>query len=214
MNDTIRIMIVEDNQAFTESLKNMIKLSSNSTCVATFDNAEDCLSAFESNHAPEADIILLDLQLPGKNGMSLIPVLHQQAPKLRIIVLTQNDDYHTALEAIRIGVSGYLVKDLPIADIRSAISEIHNGGSVIDPVLSQAVLTVLNSKNFIDNNPLSPQERKVLELMAMGYVKKEVADSLELSYSAVALYTQNIYKKLQAPNITAAVASAIRKGLI
>lgn len=214
MTSPIRIIVVEDNKRYAESLKAIIETAKDMLWVVRFASSEACIASFNSEQAPEADIILLDLKLPGKNGLSLVPVLKQFAPAANILVITQNDDYHTTLEAIQLGVSGYILKDAGIADIRNAIRDIHEGGSVIDPQLSRLVLTALTSDDATIDNPLSQRERQVLELMAMGYVKKEVADQLGLSYRAIALYTENIYKKLQVPNIAAAVAAAYRRNLI
>ncbi len=214
MTKTIRIVVVEDNKRFAESLKKIVEMGEDMTWVARFTSSEACLDAFKSEQAPDVDVILLDLQLPGKNGLTLVPTLKEVAPEANILVLTQDDDYHTTLEAIRLGVSGYILKDAGIADIRNAIREVHEGGSVIDPQLSRLVLNALMSDDSSIDNPLSRRERQVLELLAMGYVKKEVADQLDLSYRAVALYTENLYKKLQVPNIAAAVATAYRRNLI
>lgn len=214
MNEPIQIAIVEDNHAFAKSLRKMMEISGNLSCSACFSNAEDCVSALKSEASLEADVILLDLHLPGKNGLTLVPILRQTLPEADIIVLTQNDNYLTTLEAIRLGVSGYILKDSSIAEIRNAIADVHAGASVIDPQLSRIVLNALSSDESPENNVLSTREKQVLELMAMGYVKKEVADKLDLSYRTVAQYTENIYKKLQVPNVAAAVATAIRKGLI
>jgi DNA-binding NarL/FixJ family response regulator len=146
--------------------------------------------------------------------MSLIPFLRQTAPQAGILVLTSNDDYRTVLEAIQLGVDGYVLKDTPVAALRQAILDVHEGGTVIDPQLSRLVLKAFQDKGNGEDNPLSKRERQVLELMAMGYAKKDVANELGISYSAVALYAANIYQKLQVPNIVAAVSTAIRKGLI
>jgi len=214
MSNPIRVIVVEDNKRFAESLKEIVEMETGMTWVARFASSEACLDAFNEGQAPEVDVVLLDLQLPGKNGLTLVPTLKEVAPEANILVLTQNDDYLTTLEAIRLGVSGYILKDTGIADIRNAIREVHEGGSVIDPQLSRLVLNALTSDDSTIDNPLSPRERQVLELLAMGYVKKEVADQLDLSYRAVALYTENVYKKLQVPNIAAAVATAYRRNLI
>jgi DNA-binding NarL/FixJ family response regulator len=125
-------------------------------------------------------------------------------------VLTSDRDYHTTIEAIRLGVSGYILKNASIGEIRSAIYELNDGASIIDPQLARLVLNALCSDSTGGYGPLSEREHQVLELMAMGFVKKQVADRLDISYSAVAQYTESIYKKLQVPN----VAAAIRKGLI
>ena len=211
MTQPIRILIIEDNRQYIESLKQMIDLSDRMEFVAAYTSAE----AYMDSPQETADIVLLDLHLPGKGGLQLVPELTKELPDGNILVLTQNDDYHTTLEAIRLGVSGHLLKDAPIASIREAIIEVHEGGSVIDPQLSRIVLKVLSSGSDLESkNILTKREQQVLEFLAMGYVKKEVAARMNVSYSAVAQYTENIYKKLQVPNIAAAVAAAIRKGLI
>lgn len=211
MTQPIRILIIEDNRQYIESLKQMIELSDRMEFVAAYTSAE----AYLDSPQETADIVLLDLHLPGKSGLQLVPELTKELPDSNILVLTQNDDYHTTLEAIRLGVSGYLLKDAPIASIREAIIEVHEGGSVIDPQLSRIVLKVLSGGSDLESgNILTKREQQVLEFLAMGYVKKEVAARMKVSYSTVAQYTENIYKKLQVPNIAAAVAAAIRKGLI
>lgn len=198
---------------FTESLKEMIELSGRLEFSASFYSAEQCLDTLK-NEQPKADVVLLDLHLPGKNGMTLIPDLRRLLPQANIIVLTSNNDYQTTVEAIRLGVSGYILKNASIGEIRSAIYDVYEGASIIDPQLSRLVLNALGTSVDGNSGTLTGRERQVLELMAMGCVKKEVADRLGISYSTVAQYTENIYKKLQVPNVAAAVAAAIRKGLI
>ena len=214
MSNPIRIIIVEDNKAFAASLNKMLRISDNMSCLATYHSVEACIKALNEGSMPESDILLLDLHLPGENGLKLVPFLRESMPEMDIIVLTQNDDYLTTLEAIKLGVSGYILKSSSISDIRTAIWEVNEGGSVIDPQLSRLVLSSLSSEKHNGQSILSSRERQVLELLALGYVKKEVADKLDISYRTVAQYTESIYKKLQVPNVTAAVAAAIRKGLI
>lgn len=214
MKPPIRIAAVEDNPAYARSIQEIITISDGMECCGVYQSAEECTEAFQSANPPQVNVILLDLKLRGKSGMTLIPFLRKAAPEAGILVLTSNDDYRTTLEAIQLGVVGYVLKDTPVAALRQAILDVHEGGTVIDPQLSRLVLNAFQDKGSGDDNPLSKREREVLELMALGYVKKDVANELGLSYSAVALYTANIYEKLQVPNIAAAVSTAIRKGLI
>lgn len=214
MNGTIRILIVEDNQVFAESLTTMIEIAHNMTLTATYGSAEKCMAAINSESPPESDLILLDLHLPGKNGITLIPTLRKTLPDADILILTQDDDHLTTLEAIRLGVAGYILKDSSITEIRDAIQDVHDGASIIDPQLSRLVLNALSSNKFTLPNPLNAGEQSVLDLLAMGYIKKEIADRLNMSYRSVSKKTERIYKKLQVPNVAAAVATAIRKGLI
>ena len=210
----IQIAVVEDNPAYARSIQEIIASSEGMECYGVYHTAEDCSQAFQTGNPPRVDVILLDLKLPGTSGMTLIPFLRKVTPQAGILVLTSNDDYRTTLEAIQLGVVGYVLKDTPVAALRQAILDVHEGGTVIDPQLSRLVLKAFQDKGNGEDNPLSKRERQVLELMAMGYAKKDVATELGVSYSAVALYTANIYEKLQVPNIAAAVSTAIRKGLI
>jgi DNA-binding NarL/FixJ family response regulator len=215
MPETLKILIIEDNRQYTESLKRMIQVSEQMEFATNYTSAEAYLEHPRGADLKTIDVILLDLHLPRKSGLQLIPILRKEMPESNILILTQNDDYHTTLEAIRLGVSGYLLKDSPIAAIREAIIEVHDGGSVIDPQLSRIVLKALSGSSDPDGgNLLTSREQQVLELMAMGYLKKEVADQMGVSYRTIAQYTEGIYKKLQVPNVAAAVAAAIRKGLI
>lgn len=210
----IRITVIEDNPAYARSIQKIIATAENMDCIAVYDSAEEYELELQSLQHLTGDVILLDLRLPRKTGMELIPILRQAVPDSAILVLTQNDDYHSVLEAIRLGVVGYILKDTPVAGIRRAIQEVYDGGSVIDPQLARLVLKTFSNPQEAVKNLLSEREREVLELMAQGHLKKEVADRLGLSYATVAFYTANIYKKLQVSNVAAAVSIAIRKGMI
>lgn len=215
MPEVIKISIIEDNPQYTQSLQTMISVSERMEFIACYESGESYLESLDKNTVEDADIVLLDLHLPGKSGLQLIPIIRKEMPDSNILVLTQNSDYQTTIEAIRLGVAGYLLKDSPIASIREAITELHQGHSIIDPQLSRIVLQVLSGNSEVSNeNLLTEREQQVLELLATGYVKKEVGQHMEISYRTVSQYTENIYKKLQVPNVAAAVAAAIRKGLI
>lgn len=214
LTDTmISISLVEDNANYLAFLKEFIQLESHFELKHSYISAEDFLSNIE-NCCQDTDLILLDLNLPGQSGLEIIPNIKAIKSCLNIIVLTSNDDYLKTLEAIKLGISGYLLKDSPIDDIRRAILDVTEGGCVIDPKLSRLVLNTLSNPEEYSENPLSQRETQVLELLALGKVKKEVASELDLSYRAIALYTENVYKKLQVSNVAAAVATAIRKGYI
>jgi DNA-binding NarL/FixJ family response regulator len=210
----IEILIVEDNAAYLDTLKEMIEATDDMTLHTAWRSAESAVNALCHGDFPSEALLLLDLNLPWDGGLSVIPAFRKACPEGNVVVLTQNDNELVVLEAIQAGAVGYLLKDSPIAELRAAIRDIHGGGSVIDAKFSRYVLQALGGHTESNQEVLSPREHQVLELMAMGKGKKEVADQLDISYHAVALYTRNIYKKLESPNITAAVATAIRRGLI
>lgn len=210
----IEILIVEDNSAYLDTLKEMIEHTEGMKYLTAWRNAESAVKQLRHETFPADAQLLLDLHLPGDGGLTIIPAFRHACPDGNVIVVTQNDNELAVLEAIQAGAVGYLLKNSPIAELRAAIREIHSGGSFIDAKLSRHVLHALGGRSENGESVLSSRELQILELMAMGKVKKEVADELGISYHAVALYTRNVYKKLEAPNITAAVATAIRRRLI
>lgn len=211
MTDSIRIHIIEDNRNYLNSLKQALTLLEG----VEYSGGYGSFEAFR-NTPPEApDCILLDINLPGISGLDALIELKQMIPTTEIIMLTQNDDYPNVLTAIQRGASGYIIKGGSVKEIHQAILDVHHGASVIDPRLSRIVLTTLTGvPSETTDNPLSEREAQVLSGLADGLTKKEVAALLKLSYHTIDLYTRNIYEKLKAPNIAAAIATAIRKGHI
>lgn len=213
MKAPVRILIIEDNQNYLNSLKQTLKLLDG----VEFADGYNSFEAFQLASPEAPDLILLDINLPGSSGLEALPKIKQMMPATEIIMLTHNDDYTNVLESIRKGASGYILKGGSIKDIHQTILDVSDGAAIIDPRLSRIVLTTLagsSAPSPTKENPLSKRESAVLKAMADGLTKKEVAESLNLSYHTVDLYTRNIYNKLKAPNIAAAIATAIRKGHI
>lgn len=211
MKDLIRILIIEDNQNYLNSLKQAMTLLEG----VEYSDGYGSFEAFRDAAPKAPDIILLDINLPGQSGLDALPEIKQMMPNTDVIMLTQNDDYPNVLTAIQRGAAGYIIKGGSIKDIHQAILDVADGASVIDPRLSRIVLTTLaGTSPDTKENPLSAREVEVISAMADGLTKKEVAETLGLSYHTIDLYTRNIYEKLKSPNIAAAVATAIRKGLI
>jgi|TARA_B110000967_G_scaffold209316_1_gene264905 DNA-binding NarL/FixJ family response regulator len=211
MTDSIRILIIEDNQNYLNSLKQALTLLDG----VEYSDGYGSFEAFRDAAPAAPDCILLDINLPGISGLDALIELKQMMPATEVIILTQNDDYPNVLTAIQRGASGYIIKGGSVKGIHQAILDVNHGASVIDPRLSRIVLTTLaGTKTNTKENPLSDREAEVLKSLADGLTKKEVAEVLSLSYHTIDLYTRNIYEKLQSPNIAAAIATAIRKGLI
>lgn len=210
MKDPIRILIIEDNQNYLNSLEQAMTLLDGVEYASGYGSFE----AFQHAGPDAPDLILLDINLPGISGLDALPELKQMMPATEVIMLTQNDAYPNVLTAIQRGASGYIIKSGSVKEIHQAILDVHQGASVIDPRLSRIVLSTLAGTPNTQENPLSEREVEVLNALADGLTKKEVAHTMDLSYHTIDLYTRNIYEKLKSPNIAAAIATAIRKGLI
>lgn len=174
----ITLAIVEDSPSYSKSLLDIIELAEGMTCLGNFQAAEPCVKALKEGALPSPNVLLLDLNLPGENGLKMLPLLKKQTPQTEIIILTQNSKYQTALEALHLGATGYLLKGASVQEIRQVIRDVAEGGTHIDPQLSRAVLNVLCGHNTPKQSPLSPREIEILELLAQGFCKKEVADKI------------------------------------
>ena len=209
MSHEIQVHVIEDNRNYLHSLKQALELMEGVAFAGGFNSVESYQNA--SPAAPQ--VLLLDINLPGSSGLESLPTLKAQMPQTEVIMLTQNDNYAMVLNAIQNGATGYILKGGSLLDIRRGILDVHAGASVLDPRLSRLVLNTLTGTTK-DENPLTSREADVLNALADGCTKKEVAQSLGISYHTVDLYTRNIYEKLKSPNIAAAIATAIRQGLI
>ena len=211
MSSEIKVLIIEDNRNYLRSIEQALTLMEG----VCFAGGLNSVEAVEDTAVSPPDVILLDINLPGRSGLEALPEIKKTFPQAEVIMLTQNDNYAMVLNAIKNGASGYVLKGGSVMDIHRTILEVHAGASVIDPKLSRIVLSTLAGTQLESTkNPLSERETKVLNLLADGLTKKEVAQSMELSYHTIDLYTRNIYEKLSSPNIAAAIATAIRQGLI
>lgn len=211
-NNPITTIIIEDNQNYLDSLQDAFERLDEVECVGGYKSVE----AFQEA-APEApDCLLLDINLPGLSGLDALPRLKQLLPSTDIVMLTQHDDYISVLTALRRGASGYIVKGGSITDIHQALLDVNNGAAVIDPRLSRIVLsTLLGTQSDPNKKPLlTLREVEVLGALADGLTKKGIAHNLDISYHTVDRHVRHIYEKLKAPNIAAAIATAIRKGII
>ncbi len=210
----ITLAIVEDNASYRKSLLKIIKLADDMTCLGSYPATEPYLKALNDSKIERPDILLLDLNLPGEYGLKMLPLLKETAPETDVIILTQDSDFRTVLEALHLDASGYLLKGASVTQIREVIRSIAEGGTYIDAQLSRVVLSVLCGHDVEENNPLSPRETQILKLLAQGFAQKEVAAQLDLSYHTVCFHIRGAFKKLDVPNLTAAVAKATRQGLI
>lgn len=210
----IKLAIVEDNESFRKSLLKIIKLADDMTCLGSFPSTEPFLKALKESALEKPDVLLLDLNLPGEYGLKMLPLIKDTAPETDVIILTQDSDFRTVLEALHLDAAGYLIKGASVNKIREVIRAIAEGGTYIDAQLSRIVLNVLCGHNVAEKNPLSPREIQILKLLAQGFVQKEVADKLDLSYHTVCFHIRGAFKKLDVSNLTAAVAKATRQGLI
>jgi DNA-binding NarL/FixJ family response regulator len=212
-----KIMLVEDNAGYRDILCEIIDPQDGMELLCQFGTAEGALRSFQSMATRKIpDLILLDLNLPGMSGLEALPYLKEYMPRADIIVLTQSDRKDDIFAAIAKGANGYLLKSSTAAEIRSAIQNVASGGSSLDPIVTKFILEYIQ-KNPVKTAPtsiLSHRELEVLDLLASGLQKKDIADQLSISITTVADHVRRIYIKLKVPNAPAAIAKAFSLGIL
>ena len=206
----ISVSIVEDNDQLRGTLARVISRAEGFKCVSHYPNAEAALAALPKDN-PE--VVLMDINLPGMNGVECVRQLKQVAPKIQAVMLTVYEDTDNIFAALAAGASGYLLKRTRSAELLEAIREVHQGGS---PMTTHIARKVTQSFQKAGPSPqptenLSQREQEVLDCLSHGFLYKEIADKLGISYETVHTYIRRIYEKLPVRTRTEAVAKFLRR---
>jgi len=217
MKAKTKIILVEDHPRYRKVIEMAMDDEPDFDLINMFGAAEIALRSLENpSNRKVPDIILLDLNLPGMNGLEAIPFFNTVAPKAKIIILTQSDHQADVLQAIQQGASGYLLKSSTVQQIKEGIQIVMQGGASLDGCIAQYILGELKKqpKKIHIEKPLSTRELEILNLLSQGLVKKEIGDKLNIGYGSVATYIRRIYEKLNVLNAPAAVHKGHRLGLL
>lgn len=199
----IKVGIVEDSKTTREGLETIINLSPDYQCVCACDTAEEALRVMPG-HAPE--IVLMDIQLPNMSGIECVGKLKKLLPAVQVIMVTVYEDPDRIFSALRSGASGYLLKRSAPDQVVSAMRELQQGGAPMSGEIARKVIFHFRdqSTNVEEVERLTSREKEVLELVAHGFVNKEIADRLGVSVDAVRWHLKNIYAKLHVHSRTEA----------
>ncbi|MGE5438186.1 MAG: response regulator [Syntrophothermus sp.] len=211
---SINVAIVEDNNTIREGLAVLINGTPGYSCVGTYSNCEDFLAVMNKLNI---DVLLMDIGLPGINGIEGVKRAKIIDPDINILMLTVYEESEVVFEALCAGACGYLVKKTPPARLIEAIKEIFEGGSPMSSRIARKIINTFQQTKKIPELPdydLSAREKDVLNLLGEGNNYQEIADALYISVDTVRHHIRNIYKKLHVHSMSEAVAKAIRKGLI
>ncbi len=206
----ITVAIVEDNDQLRATLARVIGRTDGFRCVSHYSNAEAALEALPKD---KPDVVLMDINLPGMNGVECVRRLKAVAPEIQVVMLTVYEDTENIFNALAAGASGYLLKRTKTAELISAIREVLRGGS---PMTTHIARKVTESFRKAGPSPqptenLSEREQEVLDCLSQGFLYKEIAEKLGISYETVHTYIRRIYEKLQVRTRTEAVAKFLRK---
>lgn len=206
----ISVSIVEDNDQLRATLARVLGRADGFRCLSQYANAEDALKGL-----PEVrpDVVLMDINLPGMNGVECVRKLRPILPGTQVMMLTVYEDTENIFKALAAGAAGYMLKRTPRAELLAAIREVHAGGS---PMTTHIARKVVQSFQQAGASPqptenLSAREQEVLDHLSQGFLYKEIADKMGISYETVHTYIRRIYEKLQVRTRTEAVAKFLRR---
>jgi DNA-binding NarL/FixJ family response regulator len=206
----ITVSIVEDNDQLRGTLVRVINRAEGFKCLSNYGSAE---AALEGLPQDKPEVVLMDINLPGINGVECVRQLKQRGLAPQVVMLTVYEDTENIFNALAAGASGYLLKRTKAEELLEAIREVHAGGSPMTTHIARKVIQSFQ-KSGPSTSPaenLSQREQEVLECLSQGFLYKEIAEKLGISYETVHTYIRRIYEKLQVRTRTEAVAKFLKR---
>lgn len=206
----IRVAIVEDTDDIREALRVLINGSAGFECLHVYPDAETAISDLPSH---TIDVVLMDINLPGMNGIECMRQVKEKMPDTQFMMCTVYDDDDYIFSALETGATGYLLKRTSPAQILEAIRELHQGGSPMSSEIARRVVNSMHRRKRSSEHAesLTDRENEILEYLAKGFLYKEIASELFISKETVKKHIHNIYEKLQVQTRTEALNKAFLK---
>lgn len=205
-------MIYDDSFERRESLEILFYLYDDLICVGSFQN---CMQLSEQIQNLKPDIVLMDVRMPGMNGVEATALIKKMDPTIKVIIQTVVEDEETIFSSLRAGAEGYILKSTLGDKIVQSIRDVYNGGAVITPSIALRVTKYFNSSSVVrEENNLSDREKEVLKLLTDGMSYKMVSTTLGISYNTVNSHIRKIYQKLSVNSISEAVSFALKNNIV
>ena len=207
-------MLVDDHAVLRDGLKNIIELENDIKVVGEAISGDDALTKVSGL---EPDIILMDINLPNRNGIEVTAILKKKFPEVKICILTMHSHEEYFMAAIRVGAEGYLLKDAPSGQVIDAIRSIAKGESVIHPSMTKKLLSLHKEKSDKDvdkSNKLSEREKEVLICLLEGLSNKETAEQLFISDKTVKVHVSKIFRKFNVKSRSQVIIYAVQNQLV
>ena len=204
----VHIAIVEDNDEIRESLALILNGTPGFHCKHVFPDAESAVKEIPNIYV---NVVLMDIDLPGKSGIEAVALLKKQVPEVEFVMLTVHKDDESVFGSLCAGASGYLVKDSPPARVIQSVEEVHNGGSPMSAIIARKVAQSFHVQH---ENPLSARETEILKLLTDGMNYRAIGEELFISPLTVKSHIKNIYSKLHVSSRAEAVKAAILRKIV
>lgn len=214
----IRVCIADDQTIVRQGIESLLALSQEVEVVGRASDGDEALTVVET---AGPDVLLLDLRMPGRDGIATLEALREVGSSVAVLVLTTFDDDELVLRALRAGARGYLLKDVTLEELVEAIRVLAAGGTLVQPALTDRLLRHIDAEPLPDGfshlptpQPLTPRETEILRLLASGFTNREVAEALFLAEGTVKNHISTVLAKLGVKDRTRAVLRALHLGLL
>ncbi|MFM2199148.1 MAG: hypothetical protein RLZZ505_2580 [Verrucomicrobiota bacterium] len=208
----ITVAVVEDEPALRGSLETILARTPGVRCVGAFATAEDALDGIPKW---KPQVVFMDVQLPGMDGVECVRRLSEHLPKTQFVMLTVHDNPDAIFNSLAAGASGYLLKPVRAAELIAAVKDVIAGGAPMTSNIARKVVQTFKAPVPPSENlpvvALTPKETQVLDYLAKGYLYKEIAEALGISYGTVHTHIEHIYKKLHVRSRSQAIAKYLTR---
>lgn len=207
-----RLVIADDHRMFRQGLRELIERKTDFVIVG---EASTGIEALEQANTLQPDIMLLDIQMPGLDGVAVARQLAQTQPNIKLIILTMYRNDQHVIEAIKAGVRGYLLKDADAEELIAVLERVRRGEAALDPAMTAGVFDEIRRQETAppEGESLTPRERDIVQLVAEGHDNRTIAARLHLSEKTVGNRLSEIFQKLGASNRTQAAMIAVQRGI-
>jgi DNA-binding NarL/FixJ family response regulator len=212
----IRVTVFDDHKRVRDALGIIFKGTEGFEWGGGFT---DCNNVLKDVEKSDPDVVLMDIEMPGRSGIDAVKLIHEKFPHIKVIMQTAFDDDDKVFYSICFGASGYMLKSTPPVQMLTAIQDVYNGGAPMSPSIARKVLEMFQmhppSAQTADHDyRLSEREKQVLELLVKGESYKMIGSKLSISYDTVRSHMKSIYEKLHVASMTEAVSKALRENLV
>ncbi len=214
MSNPIKVCIFEDNKHLRESLQLLLNGTPGYSCVGVYPDCRNLITHLKVNHC---DIALMDIEMPGMNGIEATKIIKEQLPHIQVLIQTVFSDDDNIFRAICAGASGYILKTTTPVQYIEALKDVHSGGSPMTPGIARRVFELFKNNVHLpspDAYNLTEKEKLVLQQLITGKSYKMIADSLEISIDTIKTHMKNIYAKLHVHSGPEAVAKVLNEKII